>query len=89
MVALLGSSAHNVVVWARRWLEAEAPRLKKYGAQRMVRDVMAVSGFVEIGGGGRIRRVVLNKASALARDSAKALRGLLKTEHVAVILGKI
>lgn len=85
---LLGTMAHNVVVWARRWLQADAPKLKKYGVPRMVRDVMAVSGFVELGRGGAIKRVVLNQASVLGRHCGKALRGLLKREHVQVILGE-
>lgn len=89
MVVLLGALAHNVVVWARRWLQADAPKLKKYGVPRMVRDVMAVSGFVEVGRGGGIRRVVLNQASALGHHCGKALRALLKPEHVSVILGEI
>lgn len=88
MVMLLGQLAHNVMVWVKRWLLSDAPKLKKYGVQRMVRDVMVVSGFVEIGKADAIKRVVLNGASTLARASAKALRALLKAEHVSVILGE-
>lgn len=88
MVVLLGTMAHNVVVWARRWLQADAPKLKKYGIKRMVRDVMAICGFVEVGRSGAIKRVVLNQASALGRHCGKALQGLLKPEHVRVILGE-
>ncbi len=41
MVMLLGTLAHNVVIWARQWLtEAAAPsKLRHYGILRMVRDV--------------------------------------------------
>jgi hypothetical protein len=88
MVALLGTLAHNVVVWAKRWLAEDAPKLKRYGVQRMVRDVLAVSGFVELGKKGAIKRVVLNGASALGRACAKALRVLLEAEHVRVTLGE-
>ena len=88
MVMLLGALAHNVVVWAKRWLSDEAPKLKRYGVQRVVRDVLAVSGFVELGKSGAIKRVVLNGASALGRACAKALRLLLEAEHVRVILGE-
>jgi hypothetical protein len=31
MVALLGTLAHNVVVWAKRWLSDDVPKLKRYG----------------------------------------------------------
>jgi hypothetical protein len=88
MVALLGTLAHNVVVWAKRWLSEDAPKLKRYGVQRMVRDVLAVSGFLELGKGERVKRVMLNSGSALGRACAKALRLLLEAEHVRVTLGE-
>lgn len=88
MVVLLGAMAHNVMVWARRWLQADAPKLKRYGVPRMVRDVMTVCGFIEMGQRGGIKRVVLNQASALGRHCSKALSALLKPEHVPVILGE-
>jgi hypothetical protein len=88
MVTLLGALAHNVVVWAKRWLSEDAPKLKRYGVQRMVRDVLPVSGFVELSKAGAIKRVVLNGASTLGRACAKALRMLLEAEHVRVTLGE-
>lgn len=88
MVMLLGTLAHNVVVWARRWLMEDAPKLGRYGVQRVVRDVLGVSGFIELGKNGAIKRVVLNGASALGRACAKALRVLLEAEHVRVTLGE-
>jgi hypothetical protein len=39
MLVLLGSLAHNVVVWARRWLSCH--KIQHYGLLRMVRDVCA------------------------------------------------
>jgi hypothetical protein len=88
VVMLLGTLAHNVVVWAKRWLIAEAPKLKRYGVPRLVRDVLQVNGFLELGATGVIKRIVLNGASALARHCAKSLRVLLKREQVSVILGE-
>jgi hypothetical protein len=88
MVALLGTLAHNVVVWAKRWLSEDAPKLKRYGVQRMVRDVLAVSGFIELSKSGTVKRVVLNGASAIGRACATALRMLLEAEHVRVTLGE-
>ena len=54
----------------------------------MVRDVLAVSGFLELGKGERVKRVVLNSASALGRACAKAFRMLLEEEHVHVTLSE-
>jgi hypothetical protein len=88
MVMLLGQLAHNCVVWAKRWLQEQAPKMKRYGVKRVVRDVLQVSGFVELKQNGGIRRIVINKASWLGRHCAKAFRDLLKAEHVSVILGE-
>jgi hypothetical protein len=89
MVMLLGTLAHNVIAWAQRWLAGEAPRLTSYGVPRMVRDVFQVSGFLEVEEGVcAIKRIVLNRTSALARHCVKSLRALLKAEHVRVILGE-
>lgn len=88
MVMMLGTLAHNLVVWAKRWLVAGVPRLKRYGVQRMVRDVLGVSGFLEMDESGAIKRVVMNKAAPLARQCAKCLHILLKREQVRVILGE-
>ncbi len=88
MVMLLGTLAHNVVVWAKRWLVAAAPKLNRYGVPRLVRDVFQVSGFLELEATGLIKRIVLNRMSALARHCAKSLQTLLKREQVRVILGE-
>jgi hypothetical protein len=88
MVMMLGTLAHNLVVWAKRWLIAGVPKLRKYGVKRMVRDVLAMSGFLEMDESGAIRRVVMNKAAPLAGQCAKSLQSLLKREQVRVILGE-
>jgi hypothetical protein len=88
MVMMLGTLAHNLVVWAKRWLVAGVPKIKKYGVKRTVRDVLAISGFLEMDESGVIKRVVMNKAAPLARQCVKCLGVLLKREHVRVILGE-
>ena len=81
MLMLLNQLAHNVLVWARRWLAHHAPELGRYGLLRWVRDILRVSGFVVIGPGNNIVRIVLNQASSLARQIAPALVGLLLPEQ--------
>jgi hypothetical protein len=88
MVMLPGTVAQNVIIRAKRWLLLDVPKLKSYGVQRLVRDVLTISGFIELGNSEVIRRVVLNGNSALARACLKAWRVLLKPEHVSVILGE-
>ncbi len=84
----LGRLAHNLVVWARQWLTADAPVVRKLGVKRLVRDVFHVNGLVERDADGRIRRIVLNQAHCYARRFLVALQVLVGAEHVAVSLGE-
>ncbi len=86
MVALLGSLAHNVIVWARHWLDS--PTLQHYGTLRMVRDVFPISGFLLTDACGQVTQVVLNQTAPLASALVLPLRKLLLCAHVAVNLGQ-
>jgi hypothetical protein len=86
MVMLLGSLAHNVIVWARRWLAA--PKLKHYGIFRLVRDVFHLSGFLIRDASGDIIQIVLNRAAPLAPCLLDSLVALLAPAHVAISLDK-
>jgi len=86
MVMLLGSLAHNVILWARWWLTS--PSLQHYGMLRMVRDVFHISGFVLTDACGQVAQIVLNQAAPLASALVHPLRNLLACAHVAVNLGQ-
>ena len=86
MVMLLGALAHNVIVWARRWLAS--PALQQYGMLRMVRDVFHMSGFLLTDACGQVVQVVLNQAAPLASTLVHPLRKLLVCTQVAVNLGQ-
>lgn len=89
MLTLLGTLAHNVLVWAREWLSAGEPRLKQYGLVRLLRDVLSVSGFIEADERGVEMGVVLNRGSMLARLLACGLRQLLGEQAVAISLSSL
>jgi len=86
MVMLLGSLAHNVIIWARRWLAS--PALHQYGMLRMVRDVFHISGFLLTDAWGQVVQIVLNQAAPLAPALVNPLCALLARTHVAVNLGQ-
>ncbi len=86
MVMLLGSLAHNVIVWARYWLAS--PALHHYGTLRMVRDVFHISGFLLTDAFGQVVQIVLNQAAPLAPTLVFPLRRLLAGAQVAVNLGQ-
>src|SRR5215211_4564839 len=88
MLMLLGTLAHNVLVWARRWLAPRCPALARYGLLRLVRDVGQLSGFLRFDASGRITQVVLNRAAPLAPRLAAAWGVLLADEGIAVSLGE-
>jgi hypothetical protein len=86
MLLLLGSLAHNVVVWARRWLAS--PKLQHYGMLRMVRDVFHMSGFLVFDALDQVVEIVLNQAAPLASTLVDPLRELLTLAHIAINLDK-
>jgi hypothetical protein len=87
MVILLGSLAHNILVWARHWLSADAPRFAKYGALRLVRDLFHINGMLEFNEAGELLRITLNKASPHVKEIAAALTKLIATTKVEIKVG--
>ncbi len=86
MVMLLGSLAHNVIIWVRSWLAS--PAVHHYGTLRMVRDVFHISGFLLTDVCGQVVQIVLNQAAPLASALIHPLRQLLVGAQVAVNLGQ-
>ena len=80
MVVALNALAHNVLVWARRWLAKTAPELARLGLLRWVRDLLAISGQVELTRAGRLKRVRLNARAPRARELAAAFQELFKRD---------
>jgi hypothetical protein len=88
VLMLLGSLAHNVLIWVRDWLAAVSPRLRSYGILRLVRDVFHISGFLVIDVLGQILQIVLNRAAPLASLLVDPLRELLAPAHITISLGE-
>ena len=86
MLVLLGSLAHNVVVWARQWLSS--PKIQHCGILRMVRDVFHVSGSLRFDASGSVVEIILNQQACLARSFLRPLQALLAPLHIVVNLGK-
>jgi hypothetical protein len=89
MVMLLGSLAHNVIVWARGWLSEQEPKVRRYGLKRMVRDIFHISGFLVRNARGCIVAVVLNQRALLVRGLTRGLEVLLRPQRIAVNWGQI
>jgi hypothetical protein len=101
LVMLLGSLAHNVIVWARAWLTQPMSMLgasqalttknplRRYGILRMVRDVFHISGFLRFDAAGRITEIGLNQHAPLSRLVLLPLHHWLAPMHIVINLDKI
>jgi hypothetical protein len=86
LVVLLGQWAHNVLIWARRWLARGAPRLAGFGIVRLVQEVCAVPGRVKLTAAG-VSRVRFRPEHPCARDVYRGLRPLCSSSQTLGFLG--
>jgi len=87
LLVLLGSLAHNVVVWARS-CNKTVPQVRHLEILRMVRDVFHVSGFLCFDASGSLVEIVLNQGSRLAHLLIHSLQELLTPLSIVVNLGE-
>jgi hypothetical protein len=80
LVVLLGQWAHNVLLWARRWLARGAPRLAGFGIVRLVQEVCAVPGRVKLTATG-VSRIRLCREHPCARDAYRGLKPLCSSSQ--------
>jgi hypothetical protein len=86
MLVLLGTLAHNVVIWARRWLAiAEGSRC---GMLRMVRDIFHISGLLSFDASQHLLEIRLNQRSRRAHQLLLPLRELLAPFQIVINLGE-
>jgi hypothetical protein len=89
MLTLLEALAHNILVWARRWLTPQCPRVAQFGLLRLVRDAFQMNGLIVLQPSSRVLKIVLNQADPLAKELGVGLAALLAQEQVAISLGEI
>jgi Transposase DDE domain group 1 len=88
VVVALGTLAHDVLVWAKAWLQGQCPRLARFGVKRLVRDVFGIGGRVEIDAHGHVVHITLNHADRCAHWLLVTLQTLASCADVAVSLGE-
>jgi hypothetical protein len=76
LVVLLMQLAHNLLIWSRRWLTTQAPRLAKCGIVRLVQEVWAVPGRIKLRAE-VVQRVRLCREHPRARDVCCGFRPFL------------
>lgn len=89
---LLGTLAHNLLIWSRRWLAQASPqaaaRLQHYGIKRMLRDLCQIRGTLSFDAHGRLVAISLCSATSLAKLLLLPLRHLLAPSSIVVTLDK-
>ena len=89
---LLGTLAHNLVIFSRRWLAASSPetagRLQHYGIKRLIRDLYQIHGVLYFDAHGRLCAITLSSATSLAKLLLVPLRHLLAPSSIDIILDK-
>jgi hypothetical protein len=84
----LEALAHNVLIWARRWLAPRCQKIARLGLKRLVRDVFQMDGFLIFDQTLDLLHIVLNQADPLAKELAAGLAPFLAREQVALSLGE-
>ena len=80
--------AHNLTVWAREWLGAIVPDLRRFGIVRMLRDILGVRGCVAANNR-YPARITLAETEPYVGKIAQAFSGLLSPHIATLHLGKI
>ena len=92
MLMLVGTLAHNLLMWARRWLAQSSPEqaghLQQFGIKRMVRDLAQISGSLTFDEHKRLLGIALSPANSLSKLMLLPLRHLLAPCSIAVNLDK-
>jgi hypothetical protein len=85
IVILLMQLAHNVLLWARRWLSQTVPRLDDYGIVRLIGQVWAIPGRLKLTNQ-QVQRIRLRPAPPRTRDVCRGFRPLLLAHHMEELL---
>jgi len=89
MLLCLESLAHNVLVWAKGWLQKAGAGMDRLGLQRLIRDVLSIPCLLRLDDSGYILNLTLNRRHPYARKLEAALRWLLAKHRGRVCLGEI
>lgn len=84
----LEALAHNLLIWARHWLQPNCPKLAHLGIKRLVRDVFQMDGFLIFDQVIHLLQIQLNRADPFAKQLTAGLASLLALEQVALSLGE-
>jgi hypothetical protein len=85
IVILLMQLAHNVLLWARRWLSKAVPRLDDDGIVRLMHQVWAIPGRLKLIDQ-QVQRIRLRSTHPRTRDVCRGFHPLLLKHHMQELL---
>ncbi len=85
IVILLTQLAHNVLLWARRWLSKTVPRFDDYGIFRLMQQVWAIPGRLKLIDQ-QVQRIRLRSIHPRTRDVCRGFHPLLSKHHLDELL---
>jgi hypothetical protein len=88
MPVLLAQLAHNLLIWTRNALPDAQPA-QHLGILRLVRDVPAIPGKVEVDKQGHLLSITLNRRSPFAAVLVHAFSAALSLDGLSLYLGQI
>ena len=89
MLVHLATLAHNVLVWARRWLSEGQPKIAAFGLKRVIRDIFTTSGLLRWDRTGKIWAIIFNRHDRYAEVLTGGFAHMLAHERVILVLGDI
>jgi hypothetical protein len=89
MLTRLETLAHNLLVWARRWLAPLCPKVAQFGMLRLVRDAFHMNGLIVMDPNAHILKIIFNQVDPLAKEMQIGFAALFAQQHLAVTLGEI
>ncbi len=89
MLVLLAQLAHNLLIWTRQAFPDSLPAVRGWGILRLVRDVLAIPGKIELDAQGYLVQITLNQAHPLAAVFVQAFAPLLADSKVLLTWGRI
>ncbi len=89
MLLLLAQLAYNLIAWVRHRLTDQRPTFQHFGMLRMVRDVFNIPGKLQMTKQGQLLSIILNRNHYLALPFVEAMRLVLKSYDLCLILRQI
>jgi hypothetical protein len=89
MLVLLAQLAHNLLIWTRNAFPDSLPAVHHLGILRLVRDVLAIPGKIELDAQGYLLAITLNQHCPFAAALVQAFSAALSTDGLSLNLGKI